>query len=514
MAAFTGRYGLPQVIYGILGDDHGSLWLSSNKGIFKFNPATGTVKSYTVSDGLQDYHFNDGAFFKSNSGEMFFGGTNGFNAFYPDDIKDNSFIPPVVITSFKVFNRDYKPGKSILQTRAIRLFYNDTFSFTFAALCFTDPGKNRYAYKLVGANKDWIELGNKREITFSNLSPGEYTLKVKGANDDGVWNEKGKELKITIIPPLWETWWFRISGFILIVLFIYLKIRNVRGKNKQLELFNTKLKKQILEREQAEEALQEAHDELEIRIEERTAELTNVNVQLKKEITERKRTNEDLQKEIGERKKMEKRIKGSLKEKEVLLKEIHHRVKNNLQIICSLLSLQSRYIKNKQTIETLKNSQDRVRAMALIHEELYRSRDFSKIDFREYITDLSKNLFISYSLHPGKVQLKMEIENIFIDMETAIPLGLIINELTSNSLEHAFPDDRKGELRIKLGKSKGDGKEYNYTLIISDNGIGFPQDLDFRESGTLGMLLVNSLVKQLRGVLDLDSKDGTTFTIK
>jgi two-component sensor histidine kinase/streptogramin lyase len=511
---YTGKYGLPQVIYGILEDDHSNLWLSSNKGIFKFNPAAGTVKSYAVSDGLQDYHFNSGAYFKSNTGEMFLGGANGFNAFYPDDIKDNPFIPPVVITSFKVFYRDYKLEKNILQTRAIWLSYNDTFSFEFAALCFSDPGKNKYAYKLTGASSDWIDLGNKREITFSNLSPGEYTLKVKGSNADGVWNEKGKELTITIIPPFWETWWFRIPGFLLFVLYIFLKIRNVRKKNKRLELFNTKLKKQILEREQAEDALQKTYAELEVRIKKRTSELTNVNVQLKKEITERERTNEDMQKEIGERKKMEEKINESLKEKEVLLKEIHHRVKNNLQVISSLLSLQSRHIKEKQTIETLKDCQDRIRAMALIHEELYRSEDFSKIDFRKYITNLIKNLFISYSLRPGQVQLKIEIEDIFLDLGAAIPLGLIINELTSNSLEHAFPDDRKGELCIKLGKNKCEEEEYNYILIVSDDGIGFPGEVDFRESGTLGMLLVNALTKQLRGSLDLDNKDGTTFTIK
>ncbi|MCK4762482.1 MAG: histidine kinase [Candidatus Aminicenantes bacterium] len=252
--SYTRKYGLPHVIYGILEDDHGSLWLSSNKGIYKFNPATGALKSYDISDGLQGYHFNRGASFKSKKGEMFFGGANGFNAFFPDEIKDNPYIPPVVITSFKVFTRDYKLEKSILQTRALKLSYDDSFSFEFAALCFSEPDRNRYAYKLGDIHSDWIELGNKREITFSNLSPGHYTLKVKGSNDDGVWNEKGRELEITIIPPFWQSWWFRISILMivsgLLTFFIRLRIKRIKEKSK-LEQFQLKLEmeKQQLENE-------------------------------------------------------------------------------------------------------------------------------------------------------------------------------------------------------------------------------------------------------------------------
>ena len=222
--------------------------------------------------------------------------------------------------------------------------------------------------------------------------------------------------------------------------------------------------------------------------------------------------NAQLQQEIAERKRTEEQIKTTLKEREVLLKEIHHRVKNNLQTIYSLLSLQSRYIKDEQALEVFKSGQERIRAMALIHEKLYQPGDLSNIDFREYINNLVKFLFDSYHLNPGQVQLKMQIEDVFFSIGSAIPLGLTINELVSNSLKHAFPDNRKGELRVDLGKSKD--KEYDYTLIIGDNGIGYPGDLDFRTSDTLGMVLVNLLVKQLHGVIDLERKGGTTFTIK
>jgi two-component sensor histidine kinase len=196
----------------------------------------------------------------------------------------------------------------------------------------------------------------------------------------------------------------------------------------------------------------------------------------------------------------------------VLLREIHHRVKNNLQTVSSLLSLQSGYIEDQQALEILKSSQQRIRTMALIHEKLYQSRDLSRIEFREYVESLVAYLFELYSLQSGQVQLKMQMEEVVLDIDTCIPAGLIINELVSNSLKYAFPDFRQGELRIILEKSPAG--EHDYTLIVGDDGIGLPQDLDFQEPGTLGMVLVNSLVKQLNGIIDLDSNGGTTVTIK
>jgi PAS domain S-box-containing protein len=257
----------------------------------------------------------------------------------------------------------------------------------------------------------------------------------------------------------------------------------------------------ITERKQAEEALQKAHAKLEIRVEERTKELA--------------RSNNELHKEIAQRKRAEEQIKAALKEKEALLKEVHHRVKNNLQVISSLLNLQSRYIKDKKALEVLKNSQERVKTMALIHEKLYRSRGLSRIDFREYIQSLITYLFESYSLQEGQVRLNMQIENVVLDIETAIPLGLIINELISNAFKHAFPGNRKGELRVNLEKSKGEAHGHDrYTLVVGDSGIGFPDGLDFRNSSSLGLELVLILVKQLRGVITLEKENGTTFTIK
>lgn len=280
-------------------------------------------------------------------------------------------------------------------------------------------------------------------------------------------------------------------------------IREVLEKQR-LRLENRRLlqevQRELVERKRAQEELRLAHEQLEMRVEERTAELA--------------RANEELREEIAERKRMEEQVKTALEEKEVLLREIHHRVKNNLQTTSSLLSLQSGYIEDQQALDILQSSQQRIRTMALIHEKLYQSRDLSRIEFREYVQSLVTYLFELYSLQSEQVQLNMQIEDVVLDIDTSIPAGLIINELVSNSLKYAFPDFRKGELRIILEKSKEEERDYDYTLIVGDNGIGLPRDLDFRESGTLGMVLVNSLVKQLNGVIDLDTQGGTTYTIK
>lgn len=212
---YTEKDGLPDnTIWGILEDDRGCLWLSTNNGLSRFEAATSLAfKNYTVRDGLAHQEFNRGASFKSHDGEMFFGGINGVTAFHPDSIQDNPFVPPVVITAFKRFNTDEAEGipiieKGISAKREINLSYKDNIiTFEFTALNFRNPEKNQYAYQLAGYSDQWIQLGTHREATFTNLDPGEYVLRVKGSNNDGVWNEVGTSLKIVITPPWWKTWW-------------------------------------------------------------------------------------------------------------------------------------------------------------------------------------------------------------------------------------------------------------------------------------------------------------------
>ncbi len=192
--------------------------------------------------------------------------------------------------------------------------------------------------------------------------------------------------------------------------------------------------------------------------------------------------------DITDRKNATDKLKSSLKEKEVLINEIHHRVKNNMQIISSLLNLQKQHvIDDEGAVDVLKESQNRIRAMAMIQEKLYQSDDFSHIKFYEYIESVVSDLFYSHNIHKDQVKLKVKVEDICLNMETGIPCGLIISELVSNSLKHAFPDGRKGEVCISL-KFSGD----EYKLIVSDNGIGLPENIDYKNTDSLGLQLVNN----------------------
>lgn len=205
--------GLPnEVVYGILAEADPNLWLSTNKGLCKFNTNTGQVKNYDVYDGLQSNEFNYGAYFQTSEKELVFGGAKGFNIFYPANIRDNPFVPPVVITGFRIKNQTEHlqqflvgeiKGKEYLELK----HEQNIISFDFVALNYSQPEKNQYAYMLEGFDEDWNYIGNNRTATYTNLNHGSYTFRVKGSNNDQVWNEKGVAIDVVILPPYWQTWW-------------------------------------------------------------------------------------------------------------------------------------------------------------------------------------------------------------------------------------------------------------------------------------------------------------------
>ena len=206
----------------------------------------------------------------------------------------------------------------------------------------------------------------------------------------------------------------------------------------------------------------------------------------------------------------EEKIKSSLKEKEMLLQEIHHRVKNNLQVISSLLRLQSRYIKDQEAIDIFKETQNRVRSIAILHEKLYQSDDLAKIKFDEYVKILAEDLLYLYELDEGNIKMIIDIEDVSLNIETAIPCGLIIDEIVANSLKYAFPNEREGIIKIELHSD-----DYNqFNLMIRDNGVGMPQEFDPEKADTFGMQLIKYLTKQLKATIELDKNNGTKYNLK
>ncbi len=282
VSRFTERDGLPNnTIYGIREDSAGYVWASTNFGLIRLDPRTKALEHYRAKDGVQSNEFNMGAVHLGRSGRLYFGGINGFNVFYPDHIRTNPYVPPVVITDLRLFNRsvpvgEAKGGRTILtqpisQTDQITLGYRDyVISFSFSALHYASPEKNRYAYIMEGFDSEWNEVGNWHYATYTNLPPGHYVFRVRGTNGDGVWNEAGAAIAVTVEPPFWRRAWVLVLTGLIVLTLLNALIR-----------YRTRLTS-VRTRE------------LESRVQQRTSDLTRANNFLQQEISERRRVEEAL----------------------------------------------------------------------------------------------------------------------------------------------------------------------------------------------------------------------------
>ena len=489
--ALTGKFkhyrikdGLPSdVVYGILEDDAGNLWLSTNYGLSKFNPATGAVKNYEETDGLQGNEFNQGSYCKIKTGEMFFGGPNGFNFFSPDSIKNNPYPPRIVITDFQLLHKPISIGydslfgrtilkKSISKTEIIELNHNDNIiSFEFTALDFRNPTKNRYAYILEGFDEEWTHTdASRRIVTYTNLDPGEYTLKVKGSNNDGIWNEAGTSLKIIINPPWWTTWWaYTIYGILIFLIIMVLR---------QYDLKRQRLKHQLeLEHEHAEKL--EELDQMKSRF------FTNISHEFRTPLTlilgpAEKIISESVDANAGKQAGLIKRNANRL-----------------LDLINQLLDL-SKIEAGKLKLEaSLSNLSAFVKGIAEAFESLAERKD---IDMRIHI----EKQFIEVYFDKDKMQ-----------------------KIITNLLSNAFKFTKEGgQVEIKLFET-----EHNSAIIsVRDTGVGISaEDLlkifdrfyqsdssVTRESeGTgIGLALTKELVELHKGIINIESKEGEWTEVK
>lgn len=447
-------------IYLIQFDDKGDLWVGTNKGVDRLDfdryGSVTRIKHYGKAEGFLGVECNARAVTKDGAGNLWFGTVKGIIRFKPGEDHKNAAPPLIHITDVKLFYKNASWNKLGIETNGwFNLPVNPEFRydqnqlvFEFNAISNILPEKNTYSYKLEGFDPDWSPFVSSNSVSYSNLPAGEYTFKVRAKNCDGVISEKIAEFSFTIHPAFWQTWWFYSLLLLGVVYLIY--------------RYNSTLRRHAA-----------THNSLlEQRVELRT-----------KEILKQK------------------------EEKDVLLKEVHHRVKNNMQVITSLLNIQSWYIKDPESLKLIAESKNRIKSMALIHEKLYESKEFSRINFADYIDSLVSELISAYGINQEiVVDKKIESENFSID--TIIPLGLLINEIISNSLKYAFDGKEKGEILIQLSNHP-DG----YHLIIGDNGKGIPKNVLDNESTTLGLELIKLLTDQLNGHVKILEREGTYFEV-
>ncbi|MFC1996523.1 two-component regulator propeller domain-containing protein [Chloroflexota bacterium] len=457
------------LIYGILEDEQGNLWLSTNHGLSRFNPRTEVFQNFDVNDGLQNNEFNSFAYLKSKSGEMFFGGISGLNAFYPDQIPENNpFIPPVVLTSFTQSGEKLDLELSINSVKDIRFNWpNNFFEFEFSALSYAHPKKNQYAYMLEGFDDNWNFTGTLGNGRYTNLPGGTYTLRLIGSNNDGVWNETGHALEITVVPPVWQTWWFR--GVIVLLLagvafFGYRqRIRNIESRSRDLEM----------------------------QVEDRTAE---------------------LQREIAQRTQIEQALRHSEMEKAVaaersrLARDLHDSVTQSLYSL-TLFTEAARHMAEEDGNETIEQYIGQIGVIGL-----QALKEMRLLVFELRPPELEKEGLVSaLRRRLEAVEGRAGVDaRVVVDELFKLPgifeqeLFRIAQEALNNALKHAAAASVVVYLRQENGSIE---------MEIVDDGVGFdPQFLPDR--GGMGLKNIRERVEQLSGTVAIQSKPGDGTSIK
>jgi len=453
--------GLPNdFIYTILINDK-DIWVSTNYGISVLNTMTNSFTNYTRKDGLQNNEFNGKAAFKDDYGNFYFGGVSGVNIFNPDDIKQNPFIPNIYIESVDLFNSPILKNELFKDTLKFKS-QDNVLTFNYAALNYLNPEKCDYTYIMEGFDSEWRPITKNRNTTYTNLDPGTYTFKVKASNDHGIWNETPDPLTLIIIPPWYKTLAFKI--FLGLFVFLSISLFYVY-KNNKLKRDNILLESLVTERTQ----------ELSLK-------------------------NKDLKTAYKKAKKQRKNIK-------FLMRELTHRVKNNLQIISSLLNIQANNIDNDLAVNALKVSKNRILTISYIENKIGNEKE--KIDLNTFIRDISNSVISALSDDENlKFKVNYNLQKVDVKNLNTTMIGLILNELITNTTKYAF-DDFNPENRLNISCSR---KNDNILLVIQDNGKGYNKT-EIKNKKSLGLELVSEMVDQLNGTLHINSSNGAEYII-
>jgi len=474
--------GLPNdTILGILQDEQGNLWLSSNNGLSKFNPQTETFVNYDESNGLQSQEFNGLSYHQNDSGLMFFGGINGLNVFSPDKLQgNNAMSPPVVLTSLTRGGEALETADSLENSTEITLNWPaNFFEFEFAVLSYANPEENEYAYMLEGFEESWNHLGNRHYGRYTHLPGGTYTLRLIGSNNDGVWNENGRSLIITVVPPFWQTGWFLASIILLFIGSVFvgvrLRIRNVETRSRELELL----------------------------VAERTAKLSQTNVLLEQEITERQQVEAELARIAA--------ADAVIEERNRLARELHDSLTQSLHGATLMAEAGQRLVETGD-LERAKGYL--VRLGEISHQALKEMRllvyELRPLALEEFtLTEALQQRLDTVERRAGVI-VQLVVADDLIDLPDAIEETLyrIAQEALNNALQHA--GSTAVVVRIDV---TGASPEQQVTLELSDNGAGFDVNkLD--NQGGIGLSSMKERAENLGGDLTVHSSPGEGTQVK
>lgn len=454
---FTTKEGLPSmVLYRIEEDEANNLWIGTYNGLLRFNTINFSTYTYTTDDGLTHNEFNRTASFKAADGKLYFGGLDGVNAFDPKKLmeSDAKNEPSLQMIALHQFSGKANKLLDVLiafnQTKKITLAPWDSFlTLEFQLLDFKDR-KHLYAYKIEGIDTDWNYI-DENSIRLSGLPYGEFKMHLKAQLANGQWNSKPIVFPIIVLKPFYLQLWFPMALVLLIIGGIVLYYR-----------FRT-------------HQLQKENQRLEIKVNGRTAAL-----------------------------------KKSLEDRELLLTEIHHRVKNNLQVISGLLELQKEQLTDENAKKSFTEAQSRVGSIALIHQNLYQNENLGSIEFCSFARDLLSKVAELFENQNQPVAFTLDKKEVYFDIDTAVPLGLILNELLTNSYKHFGKASQEKKISIAITVlNRG-----QYELVYKDNGPGIKKAVDFDTSTSLGLKLIKGLAKQLYGTASYRFENGSVFTIQ